>query len=128
MDVEGEMENLTDPLLTQLSTEAHTQTLKNQTDKCAGADTGRLRHKPHTRPGTSISIDGGLPQQVSLIVPQEREFTKETKTLKQGRGEGRVLARRRNQPTKSQDLPLRIVTQSTTFIKDSGSSYSRKEL
>lgn len=31
MDVEGEMENLTDPLLTQLSTEAHTQTLKNQT-------------------------------------------------------------------------------------------------
>lgn len=88
MDVEGEMENLTDPLLTQLSTEAHTQTLKNQTDKCAGADTGRLRHKPHTRPGTSISIDGGLPQQVSLIVPQEREFTKETKTLKQGQGGG----------------------------------------
>lgn len=35
------------------------------------------------------------------------------------RGEGRVLALRRNQPTKKQDLPLGMVSQSTTFTKDS---------
>lgn len=34
----------------------------------------------------NLSIDRGMPQQVSLIVPQEREFTKETKTPRSGRG------------------------------------------
>lgn len=55
---------------------------------------------------------------MSFIVPQEREFTKETKTLKHGQREGRVQALKRLQPTKRQDLPQGIVNQSTTFIKD----------
>ena len=78
------METLTGPLLTQLSTEAHIQARKNHTVKCTGADTGRPRHKPYTQLGTNISIDRGMPQQVSFIVPQEREFTKETKTPANG--------------------------------------------
>ena len=35
------------------------------------------------------------------------------------KGEGRILAQRRNQPTKKHDLPLGMVSPSTTFIKDS---------
>ena len=43
-DLKGEMEILTDPLPTQLSTVAHTDT--QESDKCTDADAGRLRPKP----------------------------------------------------------------------------------
>lgn len=87
-------------------------TLKNLTHTHPAGDTGYLTRWPkaYAQSGPNLSIDRGLPQQASLIVPQEREFTKEANSQEQC-GEGRVLALRRIQPTNRQVLPLGTLRQ-----------------
>lgn len=112
MDLEGKAKIPTAHILTQESTEAHAWALKNLTDTRPAGDMGCLTRWPKAsaQSGPNLSIDRGLPQQVSLIVPQEREFTKEANSQEQS-GEGRVLALRRIQPTNRQVLPLETLRQ-----------------
>lgn len=121
------MEILTDPLPTQLFTVAHTDT--QESDKCTDADAGRLRHKPQIQSGTRTTVDRGLPQKVSLTVPQERELTKETKTLKHGQG-GRAefwLTEETSQP-KNTTFPWEWSLRQQHLLRTPKVSYARKEL
>ena len=61
----------------------------------------------------------GLPSKGDSLFHRKGSVQRQQKLSNMARGEGRVLAPRRNQPTKKQDLPLGMVSQSTTFIKDS---------
>lgn len=75
---------------THPDTSTPTGATKNQT----GADTSKLRHKPTdcTLSSPQTHLDRNRPQQANLIVPQEREFPKETKPLIGDQGEGSVGA------------------------------------